>query len=199
MIFTIEANIGAGKSTVGQILSKEKDIVFVQEPVHIWQQFRDENGDILEHFYRDKSRYSFALQIMARDTRSSLMEDIIRKYPDHIIIFERCISTDRNVFAKMLHEDGYMSDLEWKIYDNLTEKYVQKIDKHIFIDVTPEICSWRIEKRSRKGEVIPISYLERCDLYHRKWLDSLDNVLTIRGDQASENIAREILDIVRSK
>ena len=57
-IISIEGNIGAGKTTFVEKLKEElkhdKDIIFITEPVNIWESIKDnENKSILERFYTD--------------------------------------------------------------------------------------------------------------------------------------------------
>ena len=57
-IFSIEGNIGSGKSTLVKELKKsvpnilDKKVVYVQEPVSEWSKIKDKKGEtILEKFY----------------------------------------------------------------------------------------------------------------------------------------------------
>ena len=58
---------------------------------------------------------------------------------------------------------------------------MQTPDTDINTDV--DICSKRIQKRSRKGESIPKEYLSRCKQFHDEWLDQEENILNIDGNQ----------------
>ena len=46
---------------------------------------------------------------------------------------------------------------------------------HIYIQADPSVSSERVIKRARQGEIIPLSYLEKCHEYHEKWLLEGDN------------------------
>ena len=70
IIISIEGNIGSGKSTLLEELRlKYKDnsnIIFLKEPVEEWETIKDEKGiTMLENFYADQAKYSFAFQMMA--------------------------------------------------------------------------------------------------------------------------------------
>ena len=73
IIFSVEGNIGSGKSTLVKCLSKclpkslrNHEIIFLQEPVDVWNTIKDENGvTILEKFYADQNKYAFSFQMMA--------------------------------------------------------------------------------------------------------------------------------------
>ena len=105
-IYSIEGNIGSGKSTLVEELEKRnKQIIFLREPVHIWNKFKDKNNEtILSKFYKNQKKYSFAFQLMAYISRVSQLKKIIDKNPNSIIICERCVLTDKNVFAQMLYD-----------------------------------------------------------------------------------------------
>ena len=61
----------------------------------------DKKGEtILAKFYKDQDKYSFSFQMMAYISRISLLRKIIKKNPTAIIITERSVLTDKNVFAK---------------------------------------------------------------------------------------------------
>ena len=60
MIFSVEGNIGSGKSTLIKYLKKEMkeicglQIVYLEEPVDIWQTIKDSQGnDIIKKAYQD--------------------------------------------------------------------------------------------------------------------------------------------------
>jgi deoxyadenosine/deoxycytidine kinase len=187
-IITIEGNIGSGKSTLINRLKKEnKDnlIYFLPEPVDQWNTIKDSGGvTILERYYRDKKKYSFSFQMMAYITRLSQIRNCIKTLPsDAIIITERCLYTDRYVFAKMLYDTGFIEEIEYTIYIKWFSEFEEysKLDKIIYIKTDPEVCQERINKRNRKGEEnIPLSYLQDCHTYHENWIEMEDDLNTHR-------------------
>ncbi len=178
IIITIEGNIGSGKSTLlhhFQEKNKDKNYVFVKEPVDLWENVQDENGKtILENFYNDSTKYSFAFQIMAFTTRMSVLKKAIKNNPNaEVIICERSIEADRNVFAQMLYDDKLMSKMEYKIYTDLAKEYIgdHPLDGVVYFYTTSDKCQERIKIRSRTGESnIEDSYLSKCEKYHNNWL-----------------------------
>jgi len=204
MLLSIEGNIGSGKSTVIEYLKTLNDsrFVFVDEPVKEWLEIKDKNGmNALDCFYSDQKRNSFCFQILAYITRLKKLMDIIKNNKDKIIITERSIETDRNVFAKMLYEDDYLNSIEWVTYNYWfdTFKDVSKVDKIIYISATPEKCLERINKRNRvEEEGIKLNYLTKCHNYHNDWLDGVSNKITIDGHNSVNNIRNQVIDIINN-
>ena len=189
-IVSLEGNIGAGKSTIIDILKSKYEteprkyfgelsdakIVFMKEPVDIWTSICDsETGEsILEKFYKEPKTYAFAFQVMVYNTHLEAFRRVVRENPDcALLICERSIDAGRYIFAEMLRDDGMIADVCFKIYQNLFDSTANEfsLDAILYLDVSPEICLERIGKRSREGEGgIPLEYLERCQSYYRKWL-----------------------------
>ena len=180
-IITIEGNIGSGKSTLLQHL-KEKynanqttsNIIFLREPVDEWENIKDENGTtILQKFYADQKAYSFSFQMMAYISRLALLKEAIENNPNAIIITERSLITDKMIFAKMLYDSGNIQHVDYQIYSKWFDCFAKDypINKAIYVNSSPEVCYDRIHERSRLGEsVIPLSYLTRCEYYHKNMI-----------------------------
>jgi deoxyadenosine/deoxycytidine kinase len=169
-LIAIDGNIGSGKSTfIKYIKENYRNIIFLPEPVNEWFKVIDSNGkNILENFYEDQKKYAFVFQINAFQSRLQIALDAIRDNHDAIIITERSLYTDRYVFAQMMHDEGNISTLEFNTYLNMYNYFIEqcKPDLMIYLDTTPSICHERVIKRGRKGENIPITYLQDCDKYH---------------------------------
>ncbi len=181
IIISIEGNIGAGKTTILEELKTRMGdssyIIFVKEPVDIWETVRDEDGKtILEKFYEDSKKYAFQFQVMALTTRLSLIRNTIRANPDcKVIICERSVDADMQIFAKMLHADGIISYIDYKIYCLLAKEHSHDfiVDGYVYINADAEICHNRVTKRSRTGESqIELAYLHKCKKYHDDWLEN---------------------------
>jgi deoxyadenosine/deoxycytidine kinase len=194
-LISIDGNVGSGKSTLIEGFKKSgQKYVLVDEPVKEWLEVKDKYGNnALECFYKDQKENAFCFQVLAYITRlSKLMETMKTVDKDTIIITERSIETDRNVFAKMLYEDGLISSIEWETYNYWfnTFKEISKIDYIIYIKTSPEKCLERINKRNRSEESnISIDYLIKCDKFHNDWLESSSTkMITIDGHESIEEI-----------
>ena len=83
IIFSIEGNIGSGKSTLMENLKKtyknNSQVIFLKEPVDEWENIKDSNGvTILQKFYADQEKYSFAFQMMAYVSRLNVLRDALK-------------------------------------------------------------------------------------------------------------------------
>lgn len=221
-IIPIEGNIGSGKSTLLKHLKDYVDkhsdttllnhnaeiktntnctfklnrkIIFLKEPVDEWETIRDsENKTMLEKFYADQKRYSFSFQMMAYISRLVYMKDAVEANPDAVIITERSLYTDKEVFAKMLFDDHKIEDVDYQIYLKWFDAFAKDypVSKLIYVKADPEVCSERIKKRHRHGEEgIPLEYLERCHNYHedmiKKYEKDYDQLILNGNIDISEN------------
>jgi deoxyadenosine/deoxycytidine kinase len=236
VIISLEGNIGAGKSTLLKRIedalrefsvtsdnrerleklpnsADRKDIKFIPEPVDEWETIQDNNHHtILTHFYADPSNYAFPIQIMAYATQFNLLRSAVKQQPP-IIITERSLESNHEIFTKMLHNDGFMNDIEYQVYQLNAHTMTQELgvpevnfahrsndvntglsnqdipqvtDAVIYLRTTPETCMNRIHKRNRQGEQqITIDYLQKCHDRHENWLNQLpsERCLVLDADQ----------------
>ena len=188
-IISIEGNIGSGKSTLLENLRKYYNgntcVIFLREPVDDWEKIKDNQGNtMLKKFYADQEKYSFAFQMMAYISRLTILRDTIKEIvsennnKQYIIITERSLYTDKEVFAKMLHDQGKIEDVCYQIYLKWFEEFAKDfpINYSVYVKTDPTNCYNRIHKRSRDGEeVIPLAYLQDCHIYHETFLDKNEN------------------------
>ncbi len=175
LIISIEGNIGAGKSTLINYLKNklknDNKYIFLEEPVDDWESIQDNNINIIEKFYENVEKYSFPFQMMAYISRLSNLRNIIKKYPESIIITERSLFTDKYVFAKMLFDSNKMNIYEYKIYNKWFSEFINDLPPYKFIKIIsdPLKSYLRIKKRNRNGESnITLDYLQMCDNYHEQ-------------------------------
>ena len=212
-LITIQGNIGSGKSTIVKKLQdrygENKRICFLQEPVDIWNNIKDENGKtILSLFYENQKEYSFSFQMMAYISRLQILKKAVDEGYDYIVS-ERSLDTDKNIFAKMLYDDKNIKYVEYQIYLKWFEEFQPLFQEEhvVYVRTEPEIAYKRVNKRAREGENIPIEYLENCHRYHEEWLMTDDSykshLLLIDGNQdieenpeVMENWLLEIYDYI---
>ena len=194
IVISIEGNIGCGKSTfLTHLIEKattssfvktdsggkcigmlgDKSVMFVPEPVSDWETIQDEEGTpILSLFYKNQRRNAFSFQMMAYISRLVAIKRAMESGVD-IVITERCLYTDKEVFAKMLYDDKMIREVDYQIYLRWFDEFAKTVcPTHIFyLSADPKTCLHRTRVRSRDGEGgIPLEYLVRCHGYHETWL-----------------------------
>jgi len=194
IFLTVEGNIGGGKSTMIKHLREAyPDFVIIDEPVDQWIGMKDADGNsLLSLFYNDQHRWSYTFQNAAFITRYLSAYEALSKpiTQDTIYVSERGILTDRHVFASMLHADGLLNDIEWQLYTKWFDRFSSLVQVHgiVYITTDSDVCKTRIKIRGRtEEEGIPMTYLQKLDEYHAKWLTSTTiPVLRITSDR--ENV-----------
>ena len=196
LIVSIEGNIGSGKSTlISKLRSKLTHIgmtpvIYIDEPVKVWNTIMDKHGDnIIKKYYEDQKKYAFQFQMMAYITRITELRKAMDKYNGEcIIITERSIETDKEVFAKMLYQSKILDTISYTIYlkwfDELSRGL--KVNQLVYLKTEPETSLKRVIQRNRPGENIPLEYLKDCHKMHEQWLQKSSDVLILNGEPELE-------------
>lgn len=162
----VAGNIGAGKTTLTELLSKHYKWI---------PQFEDvDHNPYLNDFYEDMPRWSFNLQIYFLNSRLTQLLDIHRG--TETVIQDRTIFEDANIFAPNLHEMGLMSkrdfDNYFKFFQTL-KTMVQPPDMLIYLKGSVPTLVGQIQKRGREYEEnIRLDYLKRLNDFYNKWIES---------------------------
>lgn len=210
----IEGGIGCGKSTLVERMKtycKENNLKYltVQEPVDEWLNVKNNEGKtMIEAFYDDQFKYGFYFQIMAYITRLKRLQEAFENAKDtyDFIICERSLYTDKNVFCKMLYDEGKIDEFGYQIYNKWFDHF-QKFLKDatfVYLKTDYKVCLERVNKRQRDGESsITAEYLKKNNQYHDNWLLKEENVTILDGNQDCENnpelldeYCRQIIDTI---
>ena len=161
----VAGNIGAGKTTLTEMLSKH----------YRWiPQFEDvDHNPYLTDFYDDMPRWSFNLQIYFLHGRLNQILDIQRG--TETIIQDRTIYEDANIFAPNLHEMGLMSKRDYDNYYGFfstIKTMVQPPDLLIYLKASVPTLVSQIQKRGREYEEnIRLDYSKKLNEYYNKWIE----------------------------
>ncbi|MDA9026206.1 deoxynucleoside kinase [Flavobacteriaceae bacterium] len=164
MHVAIAGNIGAGKTTLTQLLAKH----------YKWEAQLEDVVDnpYLDDFYNQMERWSFNLQVYFLNSRFRQVLKIRESGKN--IIQDRTIYEDANIFAPNLHAMGLMTNRDFKNYSSLfglMESLVQSPDLIIYLRSSiPNLVS-QIHKRGRDYEnSISIDYLSRLNERYEAWI-----------------------------
>jgi len=160
----VAGNIGAGKTTLTELLSKHYKWI---------PQFEDvDHNPYLMDFYDDMPRWSFNLQIYFLNSRLQQLLEIQRG--TETIIQDRTIYEDANIFAPNLHDMNLMSKRD---YDNYfaffqtLKSMVEPPDLLIYLKASVPTLVYQIQKRGREYEEnIRLDYLKKLNVYYEKFI-----------------------------
>jgi deoxyadenosine/deoxycytidine kinase len=165
MHIALAGNIGAGKTTLTELLAKHYKWHPHYEDV-------DENP-YLNDFYEDMQRWSFNLQIYFLNSRFKQVVDI--RSSAKTVIQDRTIYEDAEIFAPNLHAMGLMSTRDFNTYSNLFQmmsRLVQAPDLLIYLRASVPTLVNQIQKRGREYEnSIRIDYLKQLNERYEAWVN----------------------------
>lgn len=168
MHIAIAGNIGAGKTTLTNLLAKH----FKWEP-----QFEEViTNPYLDDFYTQMERWSFNLQIYFLNTRFRQILSI--RESGKSVIQDRTIYEDAFIFAPNLHDMGLMTGRDFENYKSLfelMESLVAPPDLMIYLRSSIPNLVKQIHKRGRSYENgISIDYLNRLNERYEDWIKGYD-------------------------
>ena len=162
----VAGNIGAGKTTLTELLAKHYKWIPHFEDV--------EHNPYLNDFYEDMPRWSFQLQIYFLNSRLNQLIDI--RNGTETVIQDRTIYEDAYIFAPNLHEMGLMSKRDFDNYAKFfstLKTMVQPPDLLIYLQASVPTLVGQIQNRGREYEEnIRLDYLKRLNEYYNRWIES---------------------------
>ena len=178
MHIAIAGNIGAGKTTLTNLLAKH----------YKWNPHYESvtENPYLDDFYSSMERWSFNLQIYFLNSRFRQILEI--KESGKNIIQDRTIYEDASIFAPNLHAMGLMTNRDFENYQSLfelMEKLVTPPDLLIYLRGSIPTLVGQIHKRGREFEnSISIDYLSRLNERYEAWITKYTkgNLLIINID-----------------
>ena len=105
----ISGNIGVGKTTLAKKIAKKYNWELQLEEV--------KDNPYLDDFYKSMKDWSFHLQIFFLNSRFNQIQKISET--NNIVIQDRSIYEDYEVFTKTLHDSGVLKEREFNNYKRL--------------------------------------------------------------------------------
>lgn len=173
-MYIIEGTIGAGKSTLLKLLANAMPEITVSfEPLHQWQS-EGSGTSLLTHFYQDPHRWAYTMETATMLSRvREHRYDQIRPDTGQLLV-ERSIYSGHYCFALNSYQSGFMTDLEWRLYESLFTFLIPgrclPPQGFIYLRVSPQVAHQRIAKRKRDGETISLAYLHDIAGRHDQFL-----------------------------
>ena len=199
MHIAIAGNIGAGKTTLTELLAKH----FGWEP-----QFEDVvENPYLDDFYAEMERWSFNLQVYFLNSRFRQILEIHNS--TKTVIQDRTIYEDAHIFAPNLHAMGLMTHRDFENYSSLfqlMESLVKGPDLLIYLRSSIPNLVNQIHKRGRVYEnSISIEYLSRLNERYEAWIHDYNknNLIILEVDELNfvddPNDLEKVVKIINEK
>ena len=193
LFISIAGMIGAGKSTLCTALAEHLDVDAYYEPV-------DDNV-YLADFYQEPQKHSFAMQVYLLNRRFQQHQEII--WRGRSAVQDRTIYED-SVFAKMLANQGLMSERNYETYRHLFQhmsNFMCRPNLIVYLDVTPERSLERIQKRSRGVETgIDLDYLNALYKEYESFISDISRVIpTVKVDYDRFASADEMAAMIKEE
>lgn len=160
----VAGNIGAGKSSLTELLSRHFGWAPYYESV--------DDNPYLSDFYDDMRRWSFNLQVYFLSSRFRHQRKLMQREDSYIQ--DRTIYEDVEIFARNLYDMGLMSERDFGNYSALfTEmtSYLKPPDLLIYLRADVPTLVKQIQQRGRDYETtIRIDYLEGLNSLYEDWI-----------------------------
>jgi len=168
MQFAIAGNIGAGKTSLAELLSKH----YKWEP-----HFEDViDNPYLDDFYVHMERWSFNLQVYFLNSRFRQLMSLNGSKKS--IVQDRTVYEDAYIFAPNLHAMGLMNQRDFNNYLSLfelMESMIKAPELLIYLRSSIPNLVNKIHKRGREYEnSISIEYLSRLNERYEAWVSTYD-------------------------
>ncbi len=160
----VAGNIGAGKSTLTQLLAQHFG----------WEPFYEANAEnpYLEDFYEDMERWSFHSQVFFLGKRLEHHRQLV----DHpgTVVQDRTVYEDAEIFARNLYVQKHMSDRDYQAYRSLYQAIAAFLPPPtllLYLESSVETLLQRIHKRGRAFERnISPDYLQQLNRLYDEWI-----------------------------
>lgn len=162
----ISGNIGSGKTTLAEKLSKQYGWTPLYESV--------DHNPYLRDFYQDMTRWAFHLQIYFLNSRFRQINEI--RANDKTTVQDRTIYEDAYIFANNLRKSGHITERDYQSYLDIFNSmisFVQPPDLLIYLRADIPKLVRQIQKRGRDFEyAMRLDYLTNLNEHYEDWISN---------------------------
>lgn len=192
----IEGNIGAGKTTLSQMIAEDFNAKIVLE--------RFADNPFLPKYYADMERYAFPLEMSFLADRYSQLTDDLAQFD----LFKNFIISDYYIFKSLIFAQVSLSKEEYSLYRRMFDimyKEISKPDLYIYLYQNTNRLLDNIKKRGRDYEQnIEPEYLEKIHQGYSTFIKTEENLETLVIDISdmdflnNPNDYRKIINSIRT-
>ena len=175
----IEGNIGAGKTTLANMIAEDFNAKIILE--------RFADNPFLPKFYEDNERYAFPLEMsFLADRYQQLSDDLVQ-----FDLFKNFIISDYYIFKSLIFAQVTLQKEEYFLYRKMFDimyKEISKPNLHIYLyQETPRLLE-NIKKRGRDYEQnITPEYLDKIHNGYSTFIKTEENLNTLVIDVSNKD------------
>lgn len=188
-IVAVAGNLGSGKSTVAAALARHND----------WVHLPREGYDVsyIEDLFREPPRWAFEAQMSFLYHKANAVRDAMQS--PGTAVLDRSIAEDVRIFARYFHEQGWMDERAYDLYQDYAGWLVASLAEPavvVYCSAPVGVCEARLRRRPRSYQnLYPPSHIARLHQMYETWWAELDAPIKVLIDTA----ARDIRDAVAGK
>ncbi|OSY86869.1 7,8-dihydro-6-hydroxymethylpterin-pyrophosphokinase [Tenacibaculum holothuriorum] len=164
----IEGNIGAGKTSLANMMSDDFNAKIVLE--------RFADNPFLPKFYNDNERYAFPLEMSFLADRYQQLSDDLAQFD----LFKNFIVSDYYIFKSLIFAQVTLQNDEYKLYRKMFDlmyKEITKPDLYVYLYQNTDRLLQNIKKRGREYEQnIEASYLQKIHDGYSNFIKTQQNL-----------------------
>lgn len=171
-VIAVAGTMGAGKSSLVAWLRDQFGMVPFFEP--------NEENPYLADFYADMPRWALHSQLFFLIRRFHIHQEIDARAAEagQIIVQDRTIYEDVEIFAAHLHRRGFIDDRDWAMIEDLygtLRRQIRPPDLLVYLRCPLRALTRRIQRRGRAFEqAIPRAYLVALEELYEAWFARYD-------------------------
>jgi len=182
----IEGNIGAGKTSLSNMISEDFNAKLILE--------RFAENPFLPKFYKDKERFAFPLEMsFLADRYHQLSDDLAQ-----LDLFKNFVISDYYIFKSLIFAQITLQKDEYVLYRKMFDlmyKEITKPDLYVYLYQNTERLLENIKKRGRDYEQnIEAEYLQKIHEGYRNFIQTQQNLNCVVIDVSELDFVHKKVD-----